>query len=104
MAVKGSIAKTEVENRIREAFGEDFIGVADKKIYLWADDGGQKIQVALSMTCPKVGLDATAPAAPANTNSFIQGGIVGTYVGQPVVEMTAEEEATIQSLIDRLGL
>ena len=31
---KGSNAKVIVENKIKEAFGNDFIGVADKKIYV----------------------------------------------------------------------
>ena len=50
---KGANAKVVVENKIKEAFGNDFIGIADKKIYVWADDGGEKVQVAISMTCPK---------------------------------------------------
>lgn len=101
MAAKGTLAKTNVENKIKEVFGSDFVGVADKKLYVWADDGGQKVQIAISLTCPKVGLDADVPAG----NSFIEGsGIVGTYTGTPVVEMTAEEEANIQTLIEKLGL
>lgn len=101
MAVKGSVAKTNVENKIKEVFGSDFVGMADKKLYVWADDGGQKVQIAISLTCPKVGLDADAPAG----NSFVQsGGVVGTYTGTPIVEMTVEEEQNIQTLIERLGL
>lgn len=101
MAAKGSIAKLFVENKIKEVFGEDFIGMADRKLYVWADDGGQKVQIAISLTCPKVGLDTDIPAS----NSFVQdSGIVGTYTGTPIVEMTAEEEQNIQTLIERLGL
>lgn len=101
MAVKGTIAKTNVENKIKEAFGSDFVGIADKKLYVWAEDGGQKVQIAISLTCPKVGLDVDAPTG----NSFVQSdGIVGTYTGTPIVEMTAEEEANIQTLIAKLGL
>lgn len=101
MAAKGTIAKTNVENKIKEAFGNDFVGIADKKLYVWAEDGGQKVQIAISLTCPKVGLDSEAPTG----NSFVEGsGIVGTYVGEPIVEMTPEEEANIQTLIEKLGL
>lgn len=101
MAAKGSVAKLFVENKIKEVFGEDFVGMADRKLYVWADDGGQKVQIAISLTCPKVGLDVDAPA----NNSFVQdSGIVGTYTGAPIVEMTAEEEQNIQTLIERLGL
>lgn len=94
MAVKGTIAKTNVENKIKEAFGSDFVGIADKKLYVLAEDGGQKVQIAISLTCPKVGLDVDAPVG----NSFVEG------TGAPVVEMTAEEEANIQTLIAKLGL
>ena len=101
MATKGSVAKTNVENKIKEVFGSDFVGTADRKLYVWADDGGQKVQIAISLTCPKVGIDVDAQ----ESNSFVQGsGIVGSYSGEPVVEMTAEEEQNIQTLIERLGL
>lgn len=50
---KGQQAKNYVGNTIIETFKKDFIKVEDKKIYLWADDGDEKIQIAISMTCPK---------------------------------------------------
>lgn len=96
---RGSIAKNSVELKIIEAFGADFVGIADKKIYVWADDGGEKVQIAISMTCPKVGLETT-PSEETSTNSFIEGVIPKT----PVVEMTPEEEANIQNLLKRLNL
>ena len=104
MAAKGTIAKTKVEEKIIEAFGTDFIGISDKKIYVTADDGGQKVQIAINLTCPKVGI----PESYIDTGvdpSFIEGsGVVGTYTGTPVVEMTAEEQETINTLIAKLGL
>ena len=101
MAAKGTIAKTNVENKIKEIFGADFAGIADKKLYVWADDGGEKVQIAISMTCPKVNVDFGD--SPADT------GIVGSYVGkkvtvEPVIEMTQEEQDTITALLDRFGL
>ena len=50
---KGQIAKNYIGNKIVEIFQENFIKVEDKKIYLWADDGGERVQVAISLTCPK---------------------------------------------------
>ncbi len=100
MAAKGTLAKTNVENKIKEAFGNDFVGIADKKLYVWADDGGQKVQIAISLTCPKIGLDTSS--------GFVEGGIIGSYTGvpisEPVVEMTPEEEQNIATLIAKLGL
>jgi hypothetical protein len=40
---KGSVAKINVIDKIRAAFGSDFIGEYDKKIYVWAEDGGEKV-------------------------------------------------------------
>ena len=50
---KGQIAKENVEKKIATAFGEDYIGNFDKKLYVWANDGGERVQIALSLTCPK---------------------------------------------------
>lgn len=99
MAARGTIAKTNVENKIKEAFGSDFIGIADKKLYVLAEDGGQKVQIAISLTCPKIGLETDTPV----NNSFIDG-VVGTYTNAPVVEMTEQEQETINQLIAKLGL
>ena len=35
---KGALAKENVIARLREAFGEDFVGVVDKKVYVYADE------------------------------------------------------------------
>ena len=108
MAAKGTIAKTNVENKIKEIFGADFAGIADKKLYVWADDGGERVQIAIAMTCPKTNVDFGD-----NSGSFVEAdpttGIVGSYVGkrvtiEPIVEMTPEEQATITALLDRFGL
>ena len=105
---KGAIAKTNVEKKIMEMFGEDFVGMADKKLYVWADDGGQKVQIAITLTCPKTNVDFGD-----NAGGFIEAGpatgIVGSYVGkrvsvEPIIEMTPEEEANIQTLLEKLGL
>ena len=43
MAVKGTAAKAEVTKRIAAAFGTDFIGEFDKKIYVTATENGEKV-------------------------------------------------------------
>lgn len=69
MASRGTIAKENVVRKIVEAFGNDYIGEADKKIYVWADDGGQRVQIAIAMTCPKVEIAAGQPAPTGFTNT-----------------------------------
>lgn len=101
MAAKGSIAKVEVENRIKEAFGSDFAGVADKKIYVWADDGGERVQIAISMTCPKVFLDSEASAS-----TVVKTGAGIDFEAQPPkkAEVTQEELDRITAMMNKLGL
>ncbi len=50
---KGSVAKEKVVEKLKSAFGADYIGEFDKKVYLWADDGGERVQITISMTCHK---------------------------------------------------
>lgn len=65
---RGATAKESVEKKIIEVFGNDYVGTSDKKIYVWADDGGEKVQIAISFTCPKTFLvedtKTTSTAAP----------------------------------------
>ena len=97
---RGSNAKVEVENKISAAFGSDYIGTYDKKLYVWADDGGEKVQIAITLTCPKVpvgqvenGLDFdNMPDAPTEGTEF-----------KPA-EITEEETANIRKMLEELGL
>lgn len=99
---RGANAKVEVENKIRDAFGVDFIGVADKKLYVQADDGnGEMVQIAISMTCPKVpymaggaedGLDFANMPATGSATEF-----------KPA-EITVEETENIRKMLAELGL
>ena len=40
---RGNVAKENVANKLREAFGQDWIGEFDKKYYIYANDGGEKV-------------------------------------------------------------
>ena len=100
---RGANAKVEVENKIREAFGSDFAGVVDKKIYVWADDGGERVQIAIAMTCPKVFIGESAEAGPAiaATGSGID---FEAQIPQKVTEVTQEELNRIEAMMNKLGL
>lgn len=91
MAVRGSIAKARVIEKIREAFGGDFITTENNKTYIWADDGGERVQIAISLTCPKnfVGALKGIPITNDNVNT---------------VEITDQEKHNIELLMNRLGL
>lgn len=102
---KGTIAKQAVIQKLAEAFGKDFIGEHDKKIYIWAQENGERIQIALSLTCPKVMIDAMAaemPEAPAGDFDWSMDTPVAPKAAP--VEISQEEKDTVADLMAKLGL
>ena len=96
---RGNIAKEKVTKKIIEVFGKDFITETDKKLYLWADDGGEKVQIAISMTCPKNPV-GEVPIMTASDSAFE----VSATPAPTNVEITAEETETLEALMKKLGL
>lgn len=106
---KGSNAKLEVQKKIAQVFGADYIGEYNSKIYVWANDGGaEKVQIAISLTCPKVEVTAGA-AAPAVSNGGWDFDAVASATptvtrSAESVEITQEEQDNIAALLKKLGL
>lgn len=98
---KGSVAKVNVANKIAEAFGADYVGCEDgKKWYVWADDGGERVQIAITMTCPKTNFAGSA-SAPAAINDAVA--TISADVGkQPSVSPTKMVSEDEQAILDRL--
>ena len=79
---------------LQKAFGDDYLGYIDKKYYVMANDGGEKVQIAVSLTCPKVPVvDVPAGGGP----------VAAAPITQPT-EISEEEEKSILDLMRRLGL
>lgn len=105
---RGNIAKESVIKKIATEFGADFIGEYDKKVYVWANDGGERVQIAISLTCPKTPIQVATNVdtdggdwdfsddAPKNTT-------VAVMSAEPA-EITEEEKNNLASLMARLGL
>lgn len=93
---KGSIAKTNVVAKLEAAFGADYIGEFDKKVYVFADDGGERVQIAIAMTCPKNEITVGQPKNATETGP-----------AQPVTVNPAttpeEEQAALDLLYEKLG-
>ena len=105
---KGAIAKEEVVKKISEAFGSSFIGEFDKKVYVWANDGGEQVEIAISLTCPKnpIQVDSSV-TADAEDWDFSDNPKVNTAVAvknAAPAEITEEEKANIADLMAKLGL
>lgn len=102
---KGNIAKQVVIDKIHAAFGADFIGEYDKKIYVWAKENGENIQIAISLTCPKVPVEVTAAPVTGDFNfeDDTPSVVVAAGAYQPA-EITDEERARVNDLMIKLGL
>ena len=97
---KGQESKDNVKKKIIEAFGADYAGEYDKKLYVWTTENGVRSQVCLTMTCPKVfrGVEETTPTA----LNFDNDGDFPTSAA--ATEISAEEKETLAQLMERLGL
>ena len=98
---KGSQAKINVTNKIANAFGEDWIGEVNKKLYVWADDGGERVQISITLTCPKIQVDAPDKNYVPD-NDWSEDGAASALT--PAAEVTEEEKKNIADLMARLGL
>lgn len=96
---RGAVAKAVVEEKIRNAFGKDFIGIdpSTKKLYVQADEDGEKVQIAITMTCPKT------PFTVDGEDSFPTGNFAEPDVFKPA-QITNEELDNVRHLIKELGL
>ena len=98
---KGAVAKEQIAKKMAEVFGADWIGERDKKYYLWANENGERIQIAISMTCPKTPVGEAGATADLNVLNFEDGATDG---GETPIEITTDEKKNIADLKARLGL
>ena len=98
---RGANAKVAVENKIATAFGEDYIGTYDKKLYVWADDGGERVQIAISLTCPKNFVGETSINS--NEINFDDMPTLGQASSFKPAEITEEEKSNVSKLLAELG-
>ena len=102
--VKGTIAKQNFANKLKEAFGQDYIGEVDKKLYVYADDGGERVQLAISLTCPKTPI-ATINEKKLNYNTGIDfTAEAETPVSPDNIDISEDERERVRELMKRMGL
>lgn len=101
---KGAVAKENVVNIIKKAFGDNYVGDDGKKFYVWSEENGEPMQVAIALTCPKTpyGVDATPVGAVKVGNGFDWSTDNTTVTSQ--TEITEEERINIEKLMTSLGL
>lgn len=102
---RGNDAKNYVAKKLEEVFGDDYIGCINKKYYVWAKEGGQKVQIAITMTCPNTPIEIgemPTPSASGTWDFEDTGRMINTT--NVVNEITEEEKQNIADLMARLGL
>ena len=104
MAIKGTIAKQEVTQKILETFPSAF--QYDKEIRIpWVEDG-VPVQLKLTLTAAKVavgaGGDVAMPGEMPNAAAPIQEDLVAPKVVN--IETSAEEKENLSKLLRSLGL
>lgn len=105
---KGTIAKQQVINKIAAAFGSDYIGEYDKKYYIWANENGERVQIAISLTCPKNPIEIANNVADDGgdwdfSDDAPKARVVAVSNAAPA-EITEQEKQNIADLMTRLGL
>ena len=101
---KGTNAKNAVINKIAMAFGTDYIGEIDKKVYVWAEDGGEKVQIAIALTCPKNPVETGGVSTAPVSGWDFSDNVVTASTPVSKAEITPEEQARIADMMSRLGL
>lgn len=96
---KGNVAKENLIKRFAEAVGEDYAGTDEtgKKYYFWSTEGGERLQVCLTLTVPKTPVNASRASDVINFSDSDDA---------PPFEMPMQEDekATIDRLIKELDL
>ena len=98
---KGAVAKENAAKKMAEVFGSNWIGEYDKKYYIWSEENGEKVQIAISMTCPKTPIGEAGAVTDSNVLNFEDSVVSGESAK---VDITPDEKKNIADLMARLGL
>ena len=94
---KGAIAKSEITNKILEAFEGSFTYNEGKEIRIPFVENGEVVQIKVTLTAAKV-------AVSAGSDTAIPGSAAETAKTEGVKEITTEEKNEVNNLISALGL
>ena len=101
MAVKGTILKKEITDKILEVFPGSFLYNDGKEIRIPGMEDGQLIQVKVALTCAKTNVEQ-------NGENALPGEVMPTSAidstPQTTVEISQEEKDNVKKLMASLGL
>ena len=101
---RGDLAKQSAIATIQAAFGEDFVGLIDKKLYVNVKDGpnGEVIQLSIAPTMPKTPVSASA--VPVSTPTGDSNAAAWESTPATPTELSQEDKAKVADLCARLGI
>lgn len=104
MVARGTIAKDKVTKKILETFGKDAF-IYEKKLYIWSEENGEKVQVALTLTCPKVPAGEVVAVDRSKAPSMSDMLEFGAQEHRESVQqqITTDERENIKKLMESLG-
>lgn len=101
---RGDLAKQSAIATIQEAFGEGFVGLIDKKLYVNVKDGpnGEVVQLSITLTMPKTPVNSSAVPVSAPTGDSN----AAAWESTPATptELSSEDKAKVADLCARLGI
>lgn len=95
-------AKEEAFQRIAKEFGTDTVGIYDKKLYVNIMKDGSPVQIAISLTCPKIPVGIVGKSDSINFEDTTLPEVAPTRFSP--AEYTPEERQTVEDLMKALGL
>jgi hypothetical protein len=105
---KGDKAKIQIAKTLEKTFGENWIGLYDKKYYVWANDNGEQVQIAITLTCPKTFIEPVDNATSMGDWDFSDNPKnpepIAVSANTAPAEISEEELDNIAKALQRLGL
>ena len=99
---KGAEAKNALIKRFITAVGKDYAGTEnDKDYYFWSQENGEKIQIKVTMTCPKTPVEFNGNGGDLNFDDDTGG---STAPAASPMKMSEDEAATLERLMKELDL
>lgn len=101
---KGTIAKQNIGKKLQELFGDNFVGESGGKYYVWENDGGEKVQIAISLTCPKNPIGTVDMSSAFGDGIDFDAAPAAAPVKVAPTEITEEEKSNLAAMMASLGL
>lgn len=104
MAKRGDIARQAVYDKIAAAFGADFLGINDKKLYVQTKEGAENIAFSIAITMPKVVPEFFVASSETTNTSAPAWETQNAIPAKPKATLSEEDKDKIDDLMRKLGL